>query len=68
MKLSELVGKTIERVEYIDPWDEGFHLHFTDGTKLSVFEKTQAGEILVAYEEQKLIPDGDHHDQSTTQT
>jgi len=53
--MNRLIGKTIESVEYYDPWGDGFHLFFTDGTCLSVFERGEAngyttGEIQVIYE------------------
>jgi hypothetical protein len=59
--MNRLIGKTIESVEYCDPWDEGFHLIFTDGTCLSVFERLQAnmgttGEIQVIYEGDVIEP------------
>ena len=59
--MDRLIGKTIQFVEYFDPWDEGFHLHFTDGTCLSVFERLQAngyttGEIQVIYEGDVIEP------------
>lgn len=59
--MDKLIGKTIKSVEYFDPWDEGFHLFFTDGTCLSVFERLQAdmstvGEIQVFYEGDVIEP------------
>ena len=59
--MNRLIGKTIASVEYSDPWDECFHLIFTDGTCLSVFERMQAdgcttGEIQVVYEGDVIEP------------
>ena len=59
--MDKLIGKTIESVEYYDPRGEGFHLIFTDGTCLSVFERAEAngyttGEIIVIYEGDVIEP------------
>ena len=45
--MKDLTGKTIASARYIDPWDEGLVLTFTDGTTLRVTEAMQAGEIQV---------------------
>ena len=45
--MKELVGKTIATANYVDPWGEGLVITFTDGTKLRVTERMQAGEIEV---------------------
>lgn len=42
-----LVGKTVSAVEYIDDYNGGINLRFTDGSFLAVFERTQAGELEV---------------------
>jgi len=42
-----LVGKTVAAVEYVDDYDEGITLHFTDGSMLCVTERMQAGQIEV---------------------
>ena len=41
------VGKTVSRVEYVDDYDEGITLHFTDGSVLTVTERMQAGQLEV---------------------
>jgi len=46
--IETIVGKTIASVRYIDPWNQGLTIVFTDGTKLRVDERMQAGEINVA--------------------
>jgi len=43
-----LIGKTVEAVEYVDDFDEGITLRFTDGSFLCVCEEMQAGRIQVA--------------------
>lgn len=43
-----LVGKTVSAVEYVDDFDEGITLRFTDGSFLCVCEEMQAGRIQVA--------------------
>lgn len=48
--LDTLKGKTIANWEFVDrdddPWPgEGIHLRFTDGTKLTLYEAAQAGQI-----------------------
>jgi hypothetical protein len=42
-----LVGKTVAAVEYVDDYDEGITLRFTDGSVLCVTEGMQAGYINV---------------------
>ena len=42
------VGKTVSRVEYVDDYDEGITLHFTDGSVLTVTERMQAGALCVS--------------------
>ena len=43
--MKELIGKTVASATYIDPWDGGLVITFTDGTKMRVAERMQAGEI-----------------------
>ena len=43
-----LVGKTVSAVEYVDDFDEGITLRFTDNSFLCVCEEMQAGRIQVA--------------------
>lgn len=43
-----LVGKTVSAVEYVDDFDEGITLRFTDSSFLCVCEEMQAGRIQVA--------------------
>jgi hypothetical protein len=43
-----LIGKTVSAVEYVDDFDEGITLRFTDGSFLCVAEEMQAGRIQVA--------------------
>lgn len=50
----ELTGKTIEAVSYPNPWDDGITILFTDGSKLHVYERMQAGQITVTYNGQEL--------------
>jgi len=45
--MKELIGKTVASATYIDPWGEGLVITFTDGTKVRVTERMQAGEIEV---------------------
>jgi hypothetical protein len=41
------VGKTVARVDYVDDYDEGITVIFTDGSILNVSERMQAGQIEV---------------------
>jgi len=41
------VGKTVARIDYVDDYDEGITLRFTDGSVLCVTERMQAGQIEV---------------------
>lgn len=50
-----MVGKTIAGVSYPDSTENGFTLLFTDGTQLNIFERMQAGAIVVTYEGQEVI-------------
>ena len=45
--MKNLAGKTVDTVQYIDPWDNGLRIMFTDGTTLEVTEARQAGQIKV---------------------
>lgn len=45
--MKKLIGKTIAGANYIDPWDRGLLITFTDGTTLRVTERMQSGEIQV---------------------
>lgn len=45
--MKELIGKTVASVSYVDPWDEGLVITFTDGTTMRVTERMQAGQIEV---------------------
>ena len=52
--MQKLIGKTIAEVEYIDRYDGGFSLIFTDGTCLTVSELMQAGAITVYYDGEEI--------------
>jgi len=39
------IGKTVSAVEYVDDFEEGIRLTFTDGSVLSVNERQQAGQL-----------------------
>lgn len=39
------VGKTVARVDYVDDYDEGITVIFTDGSILNVCERRQAGQL-----------------------
>lgn len=45
--MQELIGKTVATVSYVDPWSRGLVITFTDGTKVRVTERMQAGEFEV---------------------
>lgn len=65
IKPETLVGKTIESVKYVNPWEAGLFLHFTDGTCLNVYEHMQAGEIVAVYSDKEVLPlsyEGDSDD------
>ena len=55
--MDKLIGKTIAEVEYIDQYDAGISLIFTDGTCLTVSELMQAGAICVIYDGEELESD-----------
>jgi hypothetical protein len=42
-----LAGKTVERIDYVDDFDEGISVVFTDGSVLTVSERMQAGMLEV---------------------
>ena len=50
-----LAGKTVAGVSYPDSCDEGITILFTDGSKLNVYERMQAGQIMVTYNGQEVI-------------
>jgi len=53
----DMRGKTVESISYPNPWDEGITITFTDGSKLNVYERMQAGEIMVTYNDNEVIHD-----------
>ena len=57
--MDKLIGKTIAEVEYIDQYDGGINLIFTDGTCLTVSELMQAGAICVIYDGETIEPEGE---------
>ena len=61
MKCTELdiAGKTVESISYPDPWSEGLTIVFTDGSKLNVYERMQAGEIIATYNEEMIVHERD---------
>jgi hypothetical protein len=42
------VGKIVARVDYVDDFDEGISVVFTDGSVLNVSESKQAGMLSVS--------------------
>jgi hypothetical protein len=58
--LDALVGKTVAKWEFVgEPYwrdepnpGEGVRLHFTDGTKFTVYESQQAGQVGYEFGEQ----------------
>jgi len=42
------VGKTVARIDYVDDFDEGISVVFTDGSVLNVSESQQAGMLSVS--------------------
>ena len=61
MKCTELdiAGKTVESISYPNPWGEGLTIVFTDGSKLNVYERMQAGEIIAIYNEEMIVHERD---------
>jgi len=43
-----LIGKTVSAVEYVDDYEGGITIRFTDGSMLCVSERMQAGQIEVS--------------------
>jgi hypothetical protein len=41
------VGRTVARIDYVDDFDEGISVVFTDGSVLNVSESQQAGMLSV---------------------
>ena len=41
-------GKTVARIDYVDDFDEGISVVFTDGSVLNVCEAMQAGMLSVS--------------------
>lgn len=50
-----IAGKTVQGVSYPDPWGEGITILFTDGSKLHIYERMQAGQIMVEYNGQEVV-------------
>ena len=50
-----MVGKTIAGVSYPDSTENGFSILFTDGTVLNIYERMQAGAIVVKYQGQEVV-------------
>lgn len=42
------VGRTVARIDYVDDFDEGISVVFTDGSVLNVSEAMQAGMLSVS--------------------
>jgi len=42
------VGRTVARIDYVDDFDEGISVVFTDGSVLNVSERQQAGQLSVS--------------------
>ena len=61
MKCTELniAGKTVASISYPNPWSEGLTIVFTDGSKLNVYERMQAGEIIATYDDEPIIHERD---------
>ena len=55
--MNNLVGKTVSSVDFVDPWDNGLKITFSDGTTLEVKEAQQAGEIKVLINKEVIKPD-----------
>jgi hypothetical protein len=50
-----MLGKTIAGVSYPDSTENGFSILFTDGTVLNIYERMQAGAIVVKYQGQEVV-------------
>ena len=61
MKCTELniAGKTVESISYPDPWSAGITIVFSDGSKLNVYERMQAGEIIATYDDEIIVHERD---------
>lgn len=57
-----IAGKTVQGVSYPDPWGEGITILFTDGSKLNVYERMQAGQIMVEYNGQEVVYERENDD------
>lgn len=49
-----IAGKTVQDIKYVDPWGEGITIRFTDGSELYIYERMQAGEIIVMFNGQEV--------------
>ena len=49
-----IAGKTVQDIKYVDPWGEGITIRFTDGSELYIYERMQAGEIIVLFNGQEV--------------
>lgn len=49
-----IAGKTVQDIKYVDPWGEGITIRFTDGSELYIYERMQAGEIIVMFNGQEI--------------
>jgi len=58
MNEHDMAGKVVASISYPDPWDEGITIMFTDGTKLNICERMQAGQIIVYYNDVEAKHDG----------
>jgi hypothetical protein len=54
-----IAGKTVQGISYPDPCGEGITILFTDGSKLNVYEGMQAGRIMVKYNGQEVMYEGE---------
>lgn len=57
-----IAGKTVQGVSYPDPWGEGITILFTDGSKLNIYERMQAGQIVVKYNGQEVVYERENDD------
>jgi hypothetical protein len=57
-----IAGKTVQGVSYPDPWGEGITILFTDGSKLHIYERMQAGQIMVEYNGQEVVYERENDD------
>ena len=54
MRKLGLEGKVVDSCLYIDAYDDGVMITFTDGTVLQITERMQAGELRVLLNGNKL--------------